>query len=83
MNRQGKRRAKREVERKSQGQKIRERELVIKFLGLCMEVLHDEFGFGDVRIKRFADRVNCKLDCINADYVSFDDIIENLSIKEK
>lgn len=64
-------------------QERREKELIIKFLGLCMETLHDEFGFGDLRLKRFADRVNSKLDCINADYVTFDDIIENLSLKEK
>ena len=83
MNRQEKRRAKRELSKKSEGQKIRERELVIKFLGLCIETLSDEFGFGNVRIKRFTDRVNDKIDCINADYVSFDDILENLNIKIK
>lgn len=83
MNRQQRRRAKRELSKKSEGQKIRERELVIKFLGLCIETLHDEFGFGDKRVKRFTDRVNDKIDCINADYVTFDDILENLSMKEK
>ena len=83
MNRQEKRRLKREVASKSEGQKIRERELVIKFLGLCMQVLHDNFGFGDIRLKRFGKAVDEQLDAINADYVSFDDILENLSMKEK
>lgn len=64
-------------------QRKREKELVIKFLGLCMEALHDEFGFGDVRLRRFGERVEKKLDCINADYVTFSDILENLNMIEK
>lgn len=82
-SRQERRRAKRELAVKSEGQKIRERELMIGFLGLTMQVLHDEFGFGDKRLKRYGDRVNKNLDCINADYVSFSDILENLSMKVK
>ena len=83
MNRQEKRRAKRELSKKSEGQKIRERELVYRFLGLCMQVLHDNFGFGDIRLKRFGKAVDEQLDAINADYVTFDDILENLNMKEK
>lgn len=68
--------------RKGQGQVVRERQLIIDFLGLTMQVLHDEFGFGDKRLKRYGQRVNDNLDCINADYVTFADILENLNMKE-
>jgi len=81
MSRQEKRRGKRDAAKKSEGQKIRENYLIVNFLGLTMQVLHDEFGFGDARLKRFGQRVEENLDCINADYVTFDDILENLSIK--
>lgn len=64
-------------------QQERERALIVDFLGLCMQVLHDEFGFGDKRLKRFGKAVDEQLDCINADYVSFSDILENLNMKEK
>lgn len=47
-----------------------------------MQILHDEFDFDDVKLKRFAERVDGNLDAINADYVTFKDIVENLSIKE-
>lgn len=64
-------------------QKERERELVVDFLALCMQVLHDNFSFGDKRLKRFGKAVDEQLDCINAGYVTFADIVENLSMKEK
>lgn len=88
MNRQEKRRLEKQKLKnfeKNPPEFVKEREtkLIVKFLGLCIETLHDEFGFGDKRVKRFADRVNEKLDSINAGYISFDDIIENLNIQEK
>lgn len=70
------RRGKRDVAKKSEEQEIREKYLIVNFLGLTMQVLHDEFGFGDARLKRFGQRVEEIFDCINADYVSFDDILE-------
>ena len=70
------RRGKRDVAKKSEEQEIREKYLIVNFLGLTMQVLHDEFGFGDARLKRFRQRVEEIFDCINADYVSFDDILE-------
>ena len=63
--------------------KERETKLIVKFLGLCMQVLHDDFGFGDVRLKRFGASIDKQLDLINADYVSFDDMLVNLNMKEK
>lgn len=83
MNRQEKRRLKKESVKKSDLQKIRDTDLVVRFLAVCMQVLHDDFGFGATRIKRFGERVEDSLDCIGADYVSFGDILDNLSIKEK
>lgn len=83
MNRQEKRRLKRNINSNNEFQLYKEREVIVMFLGLCMEALSDEFGFGDKRLKRFGKRVDEKLSCIVEDYVTFDDILENLSIKEK
>lgn len=55
--------------------------LVYKFLGVCMEALRLEFGFGDKRLGRFGARVESLLDSINLDYVTFEDILDDLSIK--
>lgn len=58
-------------------------DIVEGFLYLCMETLHDEFGFGDKRINQFKDRLEEKLVCINEDYVDWLDIKNNFSIIEK
>ena len=55
--------------------------LIESFLALVCETLHDEFGWGDVRINRFRERLMNKLDCINTDLVDFEDIRANLNIQ--
>lgn len=55
--------------------------LIESFLALACETLSDEFGFGDKRLNQFKDRLESKLDCINSELVSFEDIKENLSIQ--
>lgn len=57
--------------------------LVQDFLDLCLETLHDEFGFGDKRLNQFKERVEKKLHCINDDTVSWDDITGNIKMVEK
>lgn len=58
-------------------------ELVEDFLKLSMEVLHDEFGFGDKRMNQFKDRLENKLECINQGLVSWKDIKGNFVMVEK
>ena len=55
--------------------------LIESFLALVCETLYDEFGWGDVRLNRFKDRLQNKLDCINTDLVDFEDIRANMSIQ--
>lgn len=55
----------------------------IKILAVYLETLHDEFGFGDVRMTRLQDRIVYKLNCIGEGYTTFADIMENLNIKMK
>ena len=57
--------------------------LVEDFLDLCLETLHDEFGFGDKRLNQFKERLEKKLHCINDDIVSWDDITGNIKMVEK
>ena len=57
--------------------------LVQDFLDLCLETLHDEFGFGDKRLNQFKERVEKTLHCINDDTVSWDDITGNIKMVEK
>ena len=59
------------------------RTLILNFLALSLETLHDEFGFGDKRLNQFKDRLESKLDCINNDFVKWEDIRGNITIKEK
>ena len=54
--------------------------LIESFLALVCETLYDEFGWGDVRLNRFRERLMNKLDCINSDLVDFEDIRANMSI---
>ena len=52
--------------------------LVERFLAIVVETLKDEFGFGPVRLARFKERLELKLDCINFGNVDWEDIlIEN------
>lgn len=94
MNRQQRRRIEKEIlkdfssgnirktkEEYDQRMKERDYELVNKFLAVCQEALRLEFGFGEKRLGRFGARVEGILDCINLDYVSFEDL-ENVSVKE-
>ena len=48
----------------------------IRILSLC--VLRDEFGFGEDRLKRFAERFEKKTDCLVDEFVNWEDIIENI-----
>lgn len=55
--------------------------LIESFLALVCETLYDEFGWGDVRLNRFRERLMNKLDCINSDLVDFEDIRANMSVQ--
>ena len=55
--------------------------LIESFLALVCETLHDEFGWGDIRLNRFRDRLMNKLDCINTDLVDFEDIRANMNVQ--
>lgn len=44
---------------------------------VCM-VLHDEFGFSKVRLERFIERWNLKVDCLEDDMCSWADFAEIL-----
>ena len=55
--------------------------LIESFLALVCETLYDEFGWGDVRLNRFRERLMNKLDCINTDLVDFEDIRANMNIQ--
>ena len=55
--------------------------LIESFLALVCETLYDEFGWGDVRLNRFRERLMNKLDCINTDLVDFEDIRANMNVQ--
>lgn len=57
------------------------KELIIKFLGLTVEALRLEFGFGQKRIEQYGARLDSLLDSINLGYVTFEDLLEEMSIK--
>ena len=40
--------------------------------------LHDEFGFGEKRVKQFNERFNLKCDCINEGFTTWQEQIEIL-----
>lgn len=48
------------------------------FVILMASVLHDEFGFGEKRVQRALDRFMLKSECIVYDYVTWQDMIENI-----
>jgi len=57
------------------------REVVVQFLALTIEALRLEFGFGQKRIDQYTKRVNDLLDSVNLDYVSFEDLLDEINIK--
>ena len=57
------------------------REVVVQFLALTIEALRLEFGFGQKRIDRYTKRVDSLLDSVNLDYVSFEDLLDEISLK--
>ena len=48
------------------------------FVILMASVLHDEFGFGEKRVQRALDRFMLKSECVVDDYVTWQDMIENI-----
>lgn len=48
------------------------------FIVLLAATLHDEFGFGEKRVQRAIDRFNFKAECLGDEYVTWQDMIENI-----
>ena len=47
----------------------------VRFYSLAMAmVLHDKWGFGEIRLKRFLDQTQEMFDAINEGYLDFNDI---------
>lgn len=42
---------------------------------LAVATLRDEFGFGYVRLNRFIERFDLKVECITEDYVEWNDLV--------
>lgn len=63
-----------------QENEVKNRQLVAQFLALTVEALKLEFGFDQSRIDRYGARVNSLLDSINLDFVTFDDLLEEINI---
>lgn len=59
---------------------IKNKELITQFLALTIEALRLEFGFGQKRIDDYTRRVNNLLECINLDYVTFEDLLSEINI---
>ena len=57
------------------------REVVVQFLALTIEALRLEYGCGQKRIDRYTKRVDSLLDSVNLDYVSFEDLLDEISLK--
>ena len=57
------------------------RVIAFQFLAVTVEALRLEFGFGQARIDRYTRKVNSLLDSVNLDYLSFEDLLEEMSIK--
>ena len=57
------------------------RVIAAQFLALTVEALRLEFGFGQARIDRYTKKVNSLLDSVNLDYLSFEDLLDEISIK--
>lgn len=91
MNRQMRRRANRSLNLNNQEldnlaeyfrqeNEAKNRELVIQFLSLTIDALRTEFGFGQKRIDRYTKRVDKLLDDINLEFITFEDLINEISI---
>lgn len=48
------------------------------FVILLVTTLRDEFGFGEKRIQRAIDRFNLKASCLGEDYVTWQDLINDI-----
>ncbi len=60
----------------------RVRELVMAtVLTMSLEVLMDEFDFGKMRLRRFAERFNEKTDCMGGGFVNWKDMTEDVEQK--
>ena len=57
------------------------RVIVFQFLAVTVEALKLEFGFGQTRIDRYTRKVNSLLDSVNLGYLSFEDLLDEISIK--
>ena len=49
----------------------------------CLQVLYDEFGFGEKRLTRFKDEVEKQANLVDLGYVDWCDFKGNIDIKEK
>ena len=47
-------------------------------MAMTLATLRDEFGFGAKRLQRYIERFEGKMDCINDDYVTWVDIVDNI-----
>ena len=45
---------------------------------IAVSTLHDEYGFGSERLKRYVDRFNLKASCLAENYVNWKDIQEEI-----
>ena len=52
--------------------------VVNSMLILMAATLHDEFKFGEKRVQRAVDRLLFKASCLTGDYVTWNDIIEDV-----
>ena len=52
--------------------------VVDSMLILMAATLHDEFGFGEKRVQKAVDRLLFKASCITGDYVTWNDIIDDI-----
>ena len=55
--------------------------MVVQFLALTIEALRLEFGFGQKRVDQYTKRVDSLLDSVNLDYLSFEDLLDEISLK--
>lgn len=60
---------------------IRNQSIVVEFLALTIEALRVEFGFGQKRIDRYTKRVDSLLDSVNLGDLSFEDLLEEISLR--
>ena len=52
--------------------------VVDSMLILMAATLHDEFGFGEKRVQKAVDRLLFKASCLTGNYVTWNDIIEDI-----